>query len=111
MNSQTINTTNTLFAQNTVAPLWSALSQKKAAISLGVLAVGGLMLVMFAALWMPTMMVIDLAATSAMIMGVLTSEKASASSIAKKSLQSVGVLAVGGFCALLSSVLYTIFSF
>ena len=107
MNAQTINTA----AQFTINTKVSPLSQKKAVSALTILGVGISMMMFFAAMWMPTLMMMDVVLTVVAFMGVMTSSQLSMSSVTKKAAQSLAVLAVGSAYALVSSVLYTIFTF
>jgi len=110
MHTQTLNHTTPL-SLFTPRASWSPLLLKKAALSLALLTVGGALMMLLAVLWMPTLMLVEVALTFALCLGVLTSPTATLGSVATKSAQTMGVLAIGGAYAWLSCVLLAIFTF
>jgi len=104
MNSQTIITAPS-FTLSTV----SAQAQKKAALSLAILVMGGLMLVLLAAAWMPTLAMIDVVLTAGLVATVVTGAPAKTSAIS--AMKALFVLAMVGGYALVGSVLYALYTF
>lgn len=104
MNAQTITT-----AASFTIPTVSAQTQKKVALSVAVLALGGIMLVLFAALWMPTLMMLDMALTLGLVATVVTGAPVKSSAIF--ALKIAACMAIGAGYALVGLVLYTLYTF
>jgi hypothetical protein len=104
MHSQTIAT-----APSFTLPTVSAQAQKKTALSVAILAAGGILLVLFAALWMPTLMMIDMALTLGLVATVVTGDPVKSSAVF--ALKIAACMAVGAGYALVGLVLYTLYTF
>ena len=104
MHSQTITT-----APSFTFPTVSAQAQKKAALSLFILATGGILLVLLAAAWMPSLAMLDVALTLGLVGKVITGAPAKTSVI--WSMKIAACMAVGASYALVGLVLYTLFTF
>ena len=104
MHSQTMTT-----APWFTFPTVPAQAPKKAALSLLILAIGGILLVLLAAAWMPTLAMLDVALTTVLVGKVLTGAPARSSVVL--AMKIAACVAVGAGYAFVALVLYTLYTF